>query len=280
MTKVAVAVLLAMSGLQSASHAMAQNAKTTPVLVELFTSEGCSSCPPADALLAKLDGKVSPSGQQIIALSEHVTYWDQLGWKDPFSLQFFTDRQNAYAERMGQDEVYTPQVVVNGDSQVVGSDHDAVVKAITMEGLPMPLEITILSHHPNGANLSVMFTASGKVPRGGADVYAVLTDDHDSEQVLHGENAGRTLAHVAVARSVGKSTLLREGDQTLVTIPLTAALRNQPLTGKHLVLIAQLRGQGRVVGLATEEMTAEIPATVVDAAGDKALSQAPTPETR
>jgi hypothetical protein len=254
MTKVAVAVLLVMLGLQGA---MAQSAKPNPVLVELFTSEGCSSCPPADALLAKLNGKISPSGQQIIALSEHVTYWDQLGWKDPFSQQFFTDRQNAYAERMGQDEVYTPQVVVNGDSQVVGSDHDAVIKAITREGLPMPLTITILSHRPNGANLSVMFTASGKLPHEGADVYAVLADDLDSEQVLHGENAGRTLAHVAVARSVGKSTVLHEGEQTLVTIPLTAALRNQPLTGKHLVLIAQLRGQGRVLGLATEEMVAE-----------------------
>ncbi len=254
MTKVAVVVLLVMSGLQGV---MAQSAKSNPVLVELFTSEGCSSCPPADALLAKLDGKISPSGQQIIALSEHVTYWDQLGWKDPFSLQFFTDRQNAYAERMGRDEVYTPQVVVNGDSQAVGSDHDAVVRAITTEGLPMPLQLKILSHRPNGANLSVMFTASGKVPRDGADVYAVLADDRDSEQVLHGENAGRTLAHVAVARSVGKGTVLHEGEQTLVTIPLTAALRNQSLTGKHLVLIVQLRGQGRVVGLATEELAAE-----------------------
>ncbi|WP_263377673.1 DUF1223 domain-containing protein [Granulicella paludicola] len=229
----------------------------TPVLVELFTSEGCSSCPPADALLAKLDGTVLASGQQVIAVEEHVAYWDQLGWKDPFSSQFFSDRQNTYGENSGVDEIYTPQVVVNGVQGVLGSDSDAVQKAIQTQGKPLPLAVKVLSYAPNGMSLSVVFSASGEVPKGGAEVLAMLVDDHDSTQVQRGENAGRTLAHVSVVRSVGKGMVLRDGEQTLVKIPVSQALRAQPESGRRLVLVVQQRGQGRVIGLASEEISAE-----------------------
>ena len=229
----------------------------TPVLVELFTSEGCSSCPPADALLAKLDGAVVGSGQQVIAVEEHVTYWDELGWKDPFSLEFFSDRQNTYGENSGVDEIYTPQVVVNGSQAVLGSDSDAVLKAVESQGRPMPLAVKVLSYAPNGMSLSVVFSASGEVPRGGAEVVAMLLDDRDSTQVEHGENAGRKLEHVSVARSVGKGMILRDGEQTLVKIPVSPALRAQPETGRRLVLVVQQPGQGRVIGLASEEISAE-----------------------
>src|SRR6516165_3499017 len=96
-----------------------------PVVVELFTSEGCSSCPPADALLAELATR-----SDLLALSFHVDYWDRLGWKDPFSSAMATRRQDRYARLLGLDAVYTPQVVVDGHWQTVGSDREAVAQAV------------------------------------------------------------------------------------------------------------------------------------------------------
>src|ERR1700686_990870 len=119
--------------------AQASRAGDVPVLAELFTSEGCSSCPPADALLMKLDRLQPVPGARVIVLSEHVDYWNQLGWRDPFSSPQFSKRQADYARLMGS-EVYTPQLVIDGRVQLNGSDakdiQDAIARAAARPKLP------------------------------------------------------------------------------------------------------------------------------------------------
>jgi len=179
------------------SQQPAASAQRVPVLVELFTSEGCSDCPPADALLAKLDATQPISGAQAIVLSEHVTYWNHQGWNDPYSFDAMTDRQDQYVHRFGLDSSYTPQMVVDGTEQFVGSNSRALVEAIEKEAKTPRQNLTIEgAHWSNGA---AQFTVHG-APPSGAKLVAVLAADATHQEVSAGENAGRTLHHTAVVR--------------------------------------------------------------------------------
>jgi hypothetical protein len=184
------------SGASAAANATAAR---RPVLVELFTSEGCSSCPPADALLARLDETQSVPGAQVIALSEHVTYWNQDGWHDPFSMDAMTDRQKRYQDRFGLNDVYTPQVVVDGAAQMVGSDERKLTAAVAQAATATKAELTIQDAQWSGN--AVKFSVKGAADTKTVLV-AALADDSAQTAVKAGENKGRNLRHVAVVRAL------------------------------------------------------------------------------
>jgi hypothetical protein len=223
------------------------------VLVELFTSEGCSSCPPADALLRQVNGAETTEGQLIVGISEHVTYWNSQGWSDPFSSPVYTQRQNDYVDRFRLESSYTPQMVVNGAEQFVGSDRAAFVQAVQKEQQQQsPISLRILSVSVDGHKLTVNFSTSGDMPAHGADLFAVLADDSDRSSVLRGENSGQTLAHVSVARSFSRVAKLKAAGEQTVQIPIPSSFQASP--GHHLILFAQLPGNGRVLGTDTKPL--------------------------
>jgi hypothetical protein len=162
-----------------------------PVVVELFTSQGCSSCPPANAYLNELSKRPS----EVLALAFHVTYWDYLGWKDPFSLQVATDRQASYGRRFG-DGSYTPEIVVDGSSGVVGSDRGEVDHALA-KARANSATVTDVQVVMKGGKASIDVGAG----RGAARVILVGLDREHVTSIRRGENSGRTMAEANIVRS-------------------------------------------------------------------------------
>ena len=182
------------------------DAHRTVVVAELFTSEGCSSCPPADSLLRKLLSTQPIEGVEVVALGNHVDYWDRLGWHDPFSARLFSDRQATYDSAVFRSKgSYTPQLVVDGAVECVASDERAV-RAALREAARQPKGTVLLASavtSNTSATLQIHWTIPANVPsRSNADLIVALTEDDLSTQVLRGENRGRQLAHSAVVRSL------------------------------------------------------------------------------
>jgi hypothetical protein len=164
--------------------AQAASASTPRVVLELFTSQGCSSCPPADALVGRLTADPS-----VLALSLHVNYWDDLGWKDTFSSDAATERQYAYARSLGERTVFTPQLVVNGAQSVVGSQGGAVQHAVETSSRNAPFPVRLdLARQPDGH-----FTLNLTGPKVSADVWELRYVRRAVTQIHNGENGGRTL---------------------------------------------------------------------------------------
>lgn len=216
-------------------------------IVELFTSEGCSSCPPADALLGKIHLKQTSAGQLIVGISEHVTYWDHLGWKDSYASETFTNRQAAYVERFRVDGPYTPQMVVNGRSEFVGSDTSALQKALDDDSHQKHIEVHILSSKLQDGGIDLKFAVNGAASHS-LDVVAAVTDDLDQSNVLRGENSGKSLQHFSVARSLLRVATVNGDAEQSVHLPLASDLHLGASSGHHLVLFAQEQKQGAILG--------------------------------
>ena len=229
------------------------SAEPAVVLVELFTSEGCSSCPPADELLEQINGKRTADGQLIVGISEHVTYWNRLGWTDPFSAEAYTQRQNAYGARFNLDSVYTPQVVIDGREQIVGSSSRELGIALQREAQhPSSLKLKITSTRRSGSELAVSFSVE-RFPSEQApiDILAVIVDDTDRSHVSSGENADRTLNHVAVARSLARVATVKSSTQQTIEIDLPSSVTANSEINHHVVLFAQSAKYGSVLGVDT-----------------------------
>jgi hypothetical protein len=168
-----------------------------PVLVELFTSEGCSSCPPADRQLAFLETQQPVSGAEVITLAFHVDYWDRLGWKDAYSSAEFSERQNQYVQRMKLNSSYTPQMVVDGQIEFVGSNGghatDAIAKAAVQPKSFIDIKLT-------ESNTEIEIASVPK--HESATVYLAAAEDGIVTDVKNGENGGKKLSHISVVRKL------------------------------------------------------------------------------
>jgi hypothetical protein len=219
--------------------------------VELFTSEGCSDCPPADALLGQIDRRQPVAGVQAIVLSEHVTYWNHQGWQDPYSLDAMTDRQEQYQRRFGLDSSYTPQMVVDGTTQFVGSNAKALVDALgKAANTPKPMLSIENARWDHG---SAVFSLRGDVP-GGARAFAVLAADATHQEVSAGENAGRTLHHVAVVRVMKELGTESSGGSPLKLSGSDLNHKNEANGPIRLVVFITDRKTGHVLGAAEQTL--------------------------
>jgi hypothetical protein len=237
---------------QALRGSVAGSEARTPVLVELFTSEGCSSCPPADRFLEKLDGQ-PVQGAEIIVLSEHVDYWNHIGWKDPYSA-IYSQRQSAYANRFGLDSVYTPQMVVDGTSEFVGSNSGLADKAFRKAlGVPkLPVRLSSISSDASNTLHAHLETGALDASFGAreAEVYVAVALNRAESQVSAGENAGHRLAHVSVVKSLTKVGALKQGQLLAQDVQLKLGPGSDS-SGLRLIAFVQEPRQGRVLGAAS-----------------------------
>jgi hypothetical protein len=222
-----------------------------PILVELFTSEGCSSCPPADALLEKMDATQPVPGAQLIVLSEHVDYWDHDGWKDPNSSAAMTERQVAYVHALGLNTPYTPQFVVDGSREMRANDVQQVEKVFHEAAAAPKISVRIgeVSVEGNGGVLRARIEADENSGKHNADVYVAIALDRVESQVLHGENGGRHLTHVAVVQQITKVGKLSKGKSFGEAVQLKLKPGTDP-KNVRIVAFVQEPGAGRLLGAA------------------------------
>lgn len=239
-----VVFVTGISLLAKAQAPAANSAADVPVLVELFTSEGCSSCPPADAFLQSLDLQPFP-GAHVIVLSEHVDYWNHIGWTDPYSAHAFSERQDAYGKHFRLESVYTPQMIVDGDHESSIREAQQVIdKAARAHKVSVRISGVTLEGDRLRAHLD-----SDALPAhsGHADIVFVVALNHAESQVAKGENAGHRLTHVAVVRSLATVGRLESGKDFSKDVSVKLAGNPDPAS-LRIVAFIQEPGQGRVLG--------------------------------
>jgi hypothetical protein len=232
--------------------AHAEAAAGSPVLVELFTSEGCSSCPPADTFLRQLDASQPIAGAQLIVLSEHVDYWDHQGWPDPFASASLTSRQSAYVRALRLREAYTPQFIVDGAADMRLSNRQQIEQILLKAAAApkIPVSITSVTFDANTpASLSGTIEVNGDAERTQSDLYVGVALDHVESNVLRGENRGRSLTHVAVVEELIELGTLTPGQKSTREFRVTLKAGVQP-HDVRIVAFVQESGHGKIVGAA------------------------------
>jgi hypothetical protein len=221
----------------------------TPILVELFTSEGCSTCPPADQLLQKLDAQ-PVAGAQLIVLSEHVDYWNHIGWSDPYSSAAYSERQNNYVSRFHLQGPYTPEMIVDGSSEFVGNSYQEARQAFEKSQTQPKVDVRIRDLEVKDGKLHARLETEN-LPNGTpkADVVFVFALNHAESQVAGGENAGRHLTHVAVVRNLSIVGTAESGKPFGKDVAVSLG-RNVSPSNVRVIAFLQEHGQGRVLGAA------------------------------
>ena len=215
----------------------ATNAQPRPVVVELFTSQGCSSCPPADAYVGRLSAR-----SDVLALSFHVDYWDDLGWRDRFALAQAVERQNIYARNLRRSSVYTPQLVVDGREDDLGSDGKAVARALSENRQGVPVGVSVRD--------AEILVEIGAQPNGPAsDVTLVAYLRHAVSAVGRGENAGRTLEEFNIVRDIRALGPWRGQFQSF-RVPRSAL----PRDATDVAVLVQRSGQALIIGAAAHAL--------------------------
>lgn len=213
-----------------------------PVLVELYTSEGCGNCPPADAQLAFLDTTQPVQGAEVITLGFHVDYFNDRGWKDEFSSSAFTDRQNKYSKRLKLDSIYTPQMIVDGQKQFIGSNGGQAADVIAKAAVPVKPNVDV---ELNGKRIEINVQNIAK--HEAATVYLAATEDNLVSNVKAGNNSGKTLKHSSVVRALAEIAALtptQSGMKTSVDITPSPKWKKENL---RYVVFVQENESGRVI---------------------------------
>jgi len=220
-------------------------------VVELFTSEGCSSCPPADALIARLQKE--STGKPIYILAFHVDYWNRLGWKDVFSDAAYSQRQQQYSKWLNSSEVYTPQAIVNGRTEFVGSEENTLRSALKtglMAGAKNGIVLNNLKS--SGDKINLQNQTEGETNN--SSLVIALIEKNATTKVGRGENAGRSLSHVQIVCNL-QSVMLRNNPSGSVSIAAPVGFN-----AESFEVIAFI--QNNTNGMITGATRAELPATI------------------
>lgn len=240
---VLLAAVLRSTKSEAAGPGSAPAAAKKSVVVELFTSEGCSSCPPADELLGRLRQERNANGAEVIPLGFHVDYWDSQSWRDRFSSGAYSRRQEDYARKLRTQGPYTPQMVVNGEVEFVGSSTGRAREAIAQAGAQTPAAEVEISSAGRG---NVMLKVKSVQP---ADVFLTVTEDNLATRVGGGENDGRTLRHSAVVRDFRRVGQVKDGGFSgAVPVTLQPEWKRSDL---RVVVLVQDAGSGKILGAAS-----------------------------
>ena len=223
------------------------NGEDRPVVVELFTSEGCSSCPPADTFLQKLDAYQPIEHAQLIVLSEHVTYWDHEGWKDPNSSAELTDRQSAYEHALGVKEPYTPQFIVDGALEANMRDLQKFQETLNKAAAEPKIPIRVSDIAVSGDLLRAHIETDPNSDKHSTDVFVAVALDHVESEVLHGENGGKHLVNIAVVQQLTKVGKLAKEKMFAQDVQLKLKPGADP-KNLRLIVFVQQSSFGKILG--------------------------------